>query len=993
MLHKKCLSKAIFPILITVLLSCVNLFAQRNVYNFNHQWLLHIGDVGQPTDINLKTQSWKKVTLPNAWNEDDAFAKDIVDLRTGIAWYYKKFTLPKNVNSKTHEVFIEFEGVRQAADIYVNGNHIGYHENGITAFGFNLNKYLRAGENEIAVKTNNDWEYRERATNTKYQWSDKNFNANYGGIPKNVRLHVTGKIYQTLPLYTSLGTQGTYIYASNIDIKKQSATINANTEIINATSIQQQVNIEVTVKEKNGTVLKSFKGVEQRIKPGDTLVLKAAELVTGLQFWSWGYGYLYDVETSLVINNKTTDKVVTTTGFRKTDFKQGMIYLNDRVIMVHGYAQRTSNEWPAIGMSVPAWLSDYSNNLIVQSGGNLVRWMHITPWKQDIESCDRVGLMQAMPAGDAEKDVTGRRWEQRKEVMRDAIIYNRNNPSIIFYESGNESISEEHMKEMLDIRNQYDPHGGRATGSREMLDSKTAEYGGEMLYINKSAHIPMWAMEYSRDEGSRRYWDEYSPPYFHKDGAGPKYKGQDASDYNRNQDSHAKENVIRWNEYYNVRPGTGKRVSAGGVNIIFSETNTHYRGEDNYRRSGEVDALRITKEGFYAHQIMWDGWVNPDTARVHLVGHWNYEKGIVKDVYAVSTAYKTSLEINGKKIADGVKENGFWFTFNKINFEPGTISVVGYDKNNKEVCRTTKHTTGEPAGLRLTPIKRPTHWKADGHDLVLVEVEVIDKNGSRVPIAHDSVYFTLKGAATWRGGMSNIENNGILSYMLPVECGVNRVLVRSTDFAGKVTLTATAKGLKETNLTLYTVPVKYKNGLSTELTGSNLPFITARGATPSTPSYTDTKKELAVTVHQSGANFNTANNSIDDNELSEWSNDGNLSTAWIEYSLEKEDTVDEVSLKLSGFRSKVYPIRILIDGKIVFDGKTGTSLGYFIAKCKPVKGRIIRIELKDPVAQKNVEIMKELNGQQLSDGAQINNTNAKGKLSIIEVSFLQTLLP
>ena len=99
-----------------------------------------------------------------------------------------------------------------------------------------------------------------------------------------------------------------------------------------------------------------------------------------------------------------------------------------------------------------------------------------------------LGLMQAMPAGDAEKDVEGRRWEQRLELMRDAIIYNRNNPSIVFYESGNKGISEEHMREMKALRDQFDPYGGRASGSREMLDSKVAEYGGEMLYINKSAN-------------------------------------------------------------------------------------------------------------------------------------------------------------------------------------------------------------------------------------------------------------------------------------------------------------------------------------------------------------------------------------------------------------------------------------------------------------------------------------------------------------------------
>src|SRR5256886_15032695 len=106
-----------------------------------------------------------------------------------------------------------------------------------------------------------------------------------------------------------------------------------------------------------------------------------------------------------------------------------MFKLNDRTMQVPGYAQRTTNEWPALGLSGPAWMSDYSNRLMVESNANLIRWMHVTPWKQDIESCDRVGLMEAMPAGDSEQDVTGRRWEQRVELMRDAIVYNRNNPS------------------------------------------------------------------------------------------------------------------------------------------------------------------------------------------------------------------------------------------------------------------------------------------------------------------------------------------------------------------------------------------------------------------------------------------------------------------------------------------------------------------------------------------------------------------------------------
>lgn len=492
-------------------------------------------------------------------------------------------------------MFIEFEGARQGIDLYVNGHLVGQHENGVMAFGFDLTAFVKPGkENVIAARIDNNWDYAEKATGVKYQWSNRNFNANYGGLPKNVWLHVTDKLYQTLPLYSNLQTTGVYIYAEDIQVRARKARIHAESEVKNETKKSQTVGYWVELLDRDGKLVKAFRGAEKRINPGEKIVLSAESEVEGLHFWSWGYGYLYTVKTALCIEGKKTDEVTTRTGFRKTRFADGKVWLNDRVIQLKGFAQRTSNEWPAVGMSVPAWLSDYSNGLMVKANANLVRWMHVTPWKQDVESCDRVGLIQAMPAGDAEKDCKGRQWEQRKLVMRDAIIYNRNNPSILFYECGNESISREHMLEMKKIRDEFDYHGGRAIGSREMLDIRDAEYGGEMLYINKSAHHPMWAMEYCRDEGLRKYWDNYSYPY-HKDGegnsayhsaaTGKTKKQADASVYNRNQDSFTIENVIRWFDYWRERPGTGKRVSSGGAKIIFSDTNTHFRGVENYRRS------------------------------------------------------------------------------------------------------------------------------------------------------------------------------------------------------------------------------------------------------------------------------------------------------------------------------------------------------------------------------------------------------------------------
>ncbi|HEV8592735.1 MAG TPA: beta galactosidase jelly roll domain-containing protein, partial [Pyrinomonadaceae bacterium] len=604
-------------------------------YNFNSEWRLFVGDPVGAEKSEFNDRDWKSIATPHAWNEDDAFRKDIKDLSTGIAWYRKHFKLPANSSDK--KIFLEFEGIRQAGEFYLNGKFFGRHENGVMAFGFDITDLIVPGENILAVRIDNAWDYKEKATGSAFQWNDRNFYANYGGINKNVWLHVTDKLYQTLPLYSNLQTTGVYVYATDVDIKKRTAKITAETQIKNEYPTPKTFSYEVTIEDLSNKIVRSVIGEKNTLAPNETKTISVSGKISNLNFWSWGYGYLYNVYTTLKVNGKPTDTVKTRTGFRKTEFADGMFKLNDRTMQIHGYAQRTTNEWVALGNAIPPWMSDFSNRLMVESNANLVRWMHVTPWKQDVESCDRVGLMQAMPAGDAEKDVDGRRWEQRIEVMRDAIIYNRNNPSVIFYESGNKGVSEAHMAKMKALRDKYDPHGGRASGSREMLDSKTAEYGGEMLYINKSSHLPFWAMEYSRDEGLRKYWDEFSPP-FHKNGDGPPYNGLNAFDYNRNQDSHAIEDVVRWFDYWEARPGTGKRVSSGGVNIIFSDSNTHHRGAENYRRSGEVDALRIPKDGFFANQVMWDGWVDVEKLRTHIIGHWNYADGTTKNVYVISSA-------------------------------------------------------------------------------------------------------------------------------------------------------------------------------------------------------------------------------------------------------------------------------------------------------------------------------------------------------------------
>lgn len=952
--------------------------------NFNPDWKLLVGDPAGAESVGFDDSAWKRVTLPHAFNEDAAFKVDIAQLPTGIAWYRKTFNLSDADASR--KVFLEFQGVRQAAQVFINGQPAVLSENGVMAFGVDLSAKVKAGDNVVAVRCDNSYAYREKATNTPFQWNDKNFYANYGGINKNVLLHVKEKLYQTLPLFSSLGTTGVYVYASDINVPARTAVVTAESQVKNETESASLVEYAVTVKDIDGKTVAEFASPATDIPAGQTATLKASQKVVGLNFWSWGYGYLYTVTTQLKVGGKVVDSVDTRTGFRKTEFAGGALKLNDRTLQLKGYAQRTTNEWPALGINVPAWLSDYSNGLMVASNANLVRWMHVTPSKQDVESCDRVGLIQAMPAGDSEGDPTGRRWDLRVELMRDAIIYNRNNPSIIFYESGNKGIREEHMQQMLEVRNQYDPHGGRAIGSREMMGSKTAEYGGEMLYINKSAGKPMWATEYMRDESPRAFADEQTPPY-HKDGDGPPHKGEPAKSYNRNQDSMLTETVRRWYDYWLERPGTGKRVSGGGVNIIFSDSNTHHRGSQNFRTSGEVDAMRLPKEGFLAHQVMWNGWVDVEKPGIHLAGHWNYKPGTVKDVLVVSSAARVELKLNGKSLGSGQRSSQFLFTFPAVVFAPGTLTAIGYDDAGKPVCESSISTAGEPAAVRLTPVLNPTGFKADGADVALVDVEVIDAKGQRVPTAFNLIRFNLEGPAEWRGGIAMGEDNFILSRSLPVELGVNRITLRSTLQAGTIKLTASSDKLAPAALELKTQPV----GERLPLPGEGLKVNLSRGPTPAGDSVRPTRTPLEIAGVTAGSAADDAAKSFDDNEATTWNSNGGTKNAWIKYDLAKPATLSEVTLRLTGWRNKSYPIQIYVDNTRVFQGSTPQSLGYVTLTVTPTAGKSVTIRLTGDAKEKDEFDITEITGKKQTEGVAAEGSDKGPKLSIVEVELYAPL--
>ncbi len=809
----------------------------RAQFSMNPGWKFIKQDVAGADGMNIDDSKWETVSTPHTYNDIDTYDEIISrggekSEYMGIAWYRKHFKIPAGYAG--NKVFIEFEGMKQAGRFFLNGKPVGKYENGVTACGIDITDWVNFGdkENILAVKTDNSGNYVEESSGTGFQWMSKDFNPNYGGINKNVWLHITGKVYQTLPLYENLKTKGVYIYPKNISISGKTADISIESEVKNESGGQKSIDLSSVFVDASGNVCAIVKGETYDMVNGESYVLTASGKLNNVRFWDVNDPYLYDVYSILTVDGKVIDVNKVRTGFRKAEFKGGVgkggVWLNDRFVYLKGYAQRSTNEWAGLGQAYPDWMHDYTADCIRGSNGNYVRWMHITPQRSDVSALDKYGIIEVAPAGDKEKEADGRQWEQRKEVMCASLIYFRNSPSIFFWEAGNSGISGVHMKEMLDLRKEWDPNGMRSMGCRTLNDSTAtpyAEYFGVMIGQDKRTDAlkgysdmfraysaerrdkaPLIETEDYREEAARRFWDPYSPPHF-----GFQKKPNDT--WNLDCESFCLGDIKRYDEYYSQKISNPKPDSSkwsGYASIIFTDSNSHGRQYDSEvcRVSGKMDAVRIPKPAYFTQRVMQSE--KPD---IYIIGHWNYPDTVIKNIYVACNCQQVELFINGKSHGKTKPENGYQFTFPKVKFEAGIIKAVGYN-NGKAVCDYEIKTAGVPKNLKLTVINGPQGFLADGSDVALIDVEVIDDKGQRCPTDESRIDFEISGPAIWRGGYNSGVPGSTNNKYLNTECGINRVSVRSTLTPGTITITAKREGLKSAVIQVQSKPTNIINGLS-----------------------------------------------------------------------------------------------------------------------------------------------------------------------------------
>jgi beta-galactosidase len=127
--------------------------SNRADLNLDSSWQFNLGDVTGAQNTNFDDSSWITISLPHTWNNLDGQDGGNNYYR-GIGWYRRHYVI--DGANAGRELFLKFDGASLVANVYVNGAFVGEHQEGFSAFVFDVTSYLNVGgDNVIAVKVNN----------------------------------------------------------------------------------------------------------------------------------------------------------------------------------------------------------------------------------------------------------------------------------------------------------------------------------------------------------------------------------------------------------------------------------------------------------------------------------------------------------------------------------------------------------------------------------------------------------------------------------------------------------------------------------------------------------------------------------------------------------------------------------------------------------------------------------------------------------------------
>jgi beta-galactosidase len=414
----------------------------------NGKWKFHFSKnfTERPVYFYRKSydvSSWDEINVPGEWQiqgYDYPIYTNITYPWTGyekpepphaptiynpVGSYKTTFTIPKEW--KNREIFISFQGVESAFYIWVNGKFVGYSEDSFTPSEFDITKYIKIGENDLAVEV-----YRWCTGS----WLEDQDMIRLSGIVRDVFVYSTPKVHiRDFEVVTNLDNR--YENADlkfKINVQKYSEDLKGN------------FSIEIELLDQNNeSILNDPINLKKRLTSKDEVVFETGQKIMNPQKWSAENPVLYN----LVLTLKNSEGTIIESegckvGFRKFELKDNLMTINGKVIKFKGVDRHEFD--PRNGKHVPADTMIKDIILMKQLNINSVRTSHYPNDPLWLDLCDEYGLYlidetnlethgvrDKVPASDPQ-------WTNAcLDRVQSMVERDKNHPSVLIWSLGNEA--------------------------------------------------------------------------------------------------------------------------------------------------------------------------------------------------------------------------------------------------------------------------------------------------------------------------------------------------------------------------------------------------------------------------------------------------------------------------------------------------------------------------------------------------------------------------
>lgn len=434
------------------------LFGSPNCLLLNGLWKFFYSDTpeGVPEGFYKKSfndRNWKTIRVPSNWEMegfgDPLFRNVTTPFRpdppktpreynpTGI--YRKSFTLPGSW--KDREIFLRMEKTVSASFVWINGNEVGYNEGGQEPAEYRITGYLKPGKNTIAVAV--------------YKYSD-------GYYLENQDYWRLAGIFDDIWLFAAPGVHIFDWYATtDLDENYTDARLDLSVTVKNySEQPAQNFVLKSILYDSEKRIVKLLTEEPFSVPPGGNRTLSLSEKVENPLKWSAEHPDLYFLTFELVSQEgKTVEVISGRIGFRETEIKDQIFYLNGKPVKLNGINSHMQH--PVSGHRMDEATIKKDMSLLKQFNINCVRTSHYPPVNKYLDLADEYGLYIVDETGDeahaTEYLSSNKAWEgMYRERARKMVLRDRNHPSVLLWSAGNESGEGDNICSVIEEGKKYD---------------------------------------------------------------------------------------------------------------------------------------------------------------------------------------------------------------------------------------------------------------------------------------------------------------------------------------------------------------------------------------------------------------------------------------------------------------------------------------------------------------------------------------------------------